>query len=353
MVEAVADHGAGLHELLAGELFVEEFVFGGELAAVAPAQGFLPDEDAHFVAVVEEALRLLVVASADEIGAEGFQVLQIEDHERFGGGGAEGGMGLVAVDAAQVQGLAVEPEAAVARLDLADAEACRNAELRFRGGLRKADRHGVQVRRIRGPRARVGDAHGGASAAERRRDFVASVEEERRVEIGRREAVGLDLDGAGGPVAGPDEKPAVVEDEGDAVVEAAVEIEVVVGAGELERRVVEAVVEGGEEDVRAGGEGAGFEFEACVRVRMDAEGASVDAEIPAQAHAVDHEPRIGNGAVEDERATVECGASLAQPLRHGVEAPRHRHPLRGGESGVGDGFEGLVFLEAEVPRAVK
>ena len=100
----------------------------------------------------------------------------------------------------------------------------------------------MEVRLLRRPESEVGDADDGATVAEGGRDFVAAVEEERRVEVGFREVDGLDFHFARGDAACPHEELPVVEDEPDAVVEAAVEVEVVILPREFVRRPVEAVV---------------------------------------------------------------------------------------------------------------
>ena len=124
MVEACAHHILRLLQLGGYEARIGQLMRGdGGMGAVAPSQRLLPHQHAHLVAVVEEALALLVVAAAEEVAAEGFQVLDVDDHQRFGRGRAEGRVRLVAVRALQVEGLAVQPQTAIARLDGTDAEA--------------------------------------------------------------------------------------------------------------------------------------------------------------------------------------------------------------------------------------
>ena len=215
------------------------------------------------------------------------------------------------------------------------------------------ERHRVEVRGGGGPEAEVRDANRRAAAAERRGDGVAAVEDERCVEVGLREARGLDLDRAVADVAGADAERAVVEHERDAVVEAAVQVEVVVGLREREARLVEAVAERGEERVLAGRERAGREPERRIGQRAFADGAAVEGKRADEAHAGDLEPRGGDVAIEAERAPVERGAALEVLVGHRVPAARDDHRSGRRERGVGGLREGLALFEPEGPAAVE
>lgn len=78
MVEALAHGELGLFALEGHEFRVAELRNG-----VAPAEALFPHEDAHLVAEVEEALRLRIMAAADEVGSDAAEVVEVEHHQAF------------------------------------------------------------------------------------------------------------------------------------------------------------------------------------------------------------------------------------------------------------------------------
>ena len=368
VVEARAHHRAGLLHLQA------EVVGIGHLRGpVAPAERLLPHEYAHLVAVVEEPLALLVVAAAEEVAVDRLQELDVLHHQRLGRGRAELRVRLVPVRALQEEDLAVQPQAFLLRLDLPDAETGnhgRDALLRVRGGragarpsrcgyggrsgARPSQCYRVEVGGGGAPEFEVRHAHGRAEVAERGLDLLRAVEDERRVEVSLREVDGLDLHRARLVVARAHEELPVVEDHLHAVVETAVEVEVVVRQGELLRGPPEHVVKCGEDRVGAGGERTGGDFQLRPREGLDAaNGFAVDGELRAQAHAVHDDPGVLDRLGERERAPVEAGAALAQPFGQHVPASGNGHPVRRGEVGAACGLKGLPLRQGELPAAVQ
>ena len=94
------------------------------------------------------------------------------------------------------------------------------------------------------------------------------------------------------------------------MVEAAMEVEVVVGPREFHRSPVEAVVQRREDDMLACGKRPGLQFEAGVWIRVDAKRTAIDAEIAAQSHAIHDEPGILYRSGEGELAPVEGSPAL-------------------------------------------
>ena len=103
----------------------------------------------------------------------------------------------------------------------------------------------------------------------------------------------------------------------------------------------------------AGGKGARFEFQPRVGIGMDAERSAVDAEVAAQAHAVDDEPGVLDGRIKRERAPVEAGAALQEPFRQRIPAARHGHRVRRRKRRIGNLLDALPLLEPERPAAVQ
>ena len=266
----------------------------------------------------------------------------------------------MSVRALQEEDLPVQPQALLLRFDFPDAEPRNHGRdaiycVRFgRAGARPSQCHRVQIRRRRRPKLEVRHAHGRAEVAERGLDLLRAVKDERRGEVSLREVDGLDLHRARLVVARAHEELAVVEDHLHAVVEAAVEVEVVVRQGELLRGPLEHVVERGEERVGTGGEGAGGDFQLRPREGLHAANRlAVDGELRAQAHAVHDDPGILDRLGERERAPVESGAALAEPFGLHVPAAGHGHPVRRGEVGAACCLKGLSFRQGELPAAVQ
>ena len=163
----------------------------------------------------------------------------------------------------------------------------------------------------------------------------------------------LDLDLALRVVARADEKPAVVEDELHAVVQAAVEVEVVERTRQLGGRPVEAIVERGKERMLARGKRTGRDLELRIRERLDAERLTVDAEVAAEPHAVDDEPGVVDGPLKRKRPAVKPRAALQEPLRHRVKAPGDAHRVRRLKRRIRHQLDGLALLETKVPRSVQ
>ena len=193
------------------------------------------------------------------------------------------------------------------------------------------------------PEPEVRHLHGRAEVAERGLDFVPSVEDERRVEVARREVHGLDLHRARLVVSRAHEEPAVVERKAHAMVEAAVEVEVVVRKRELLRGPFEHVVECGEKSMRAGGERTGRNLQTSPRERLDA----------ARRPAVHDDPRVLHRLGERERAAVETRPALAEPFRLHVPAAWHGHPVCRREIGSASLLQRLPLREGELPATVQ
>mmetsp|Transcript_71251 Transcript_71251/g.230733 ORF Transcript_71251/g.230733 Transcript_71251/m.230733 type:complete len:294 (+) Transcript_71251:894-1775(+) len=121
-------------------------------ARVAPLQGLLPDENAPLVAEIQETLVLLVVSTADKVHAKLLQQLHVLQVILHGKGGAAGRRGAVAVHALEEDALVVQQQAVLGRRDAAEAEAQQHGI----AAVGELHLHGVQVRRRRRPRLRVG-----------------------------------------------------------------------------------------------------------------------------------------------------------------------------------------------------
>ena len=83
----------------------------------------LPDEDAQLVAKVEEAFIVWIMSGAHGIGSEVLDLQQIVHHRLIREGATEVGVVLVAAQAADAQGPAVEQDVAIPDGDLAEPEA--------------------------------------------------------------------------------------------------------------------------------------------------------------------------------------------------------------------------------------
>ena len=232
----------------------------------------------------------------------------------------------------------------------------RDALLRVRygrAGARPSQRDGVQVGRVRRPELEVWHLHRGAAVLEGRLHLALTVKNERRVKVAILEVDRLDLHRARLVVARAHEQLTVVEDERHAVVEPAPEVEVVERLRKLLVTPVEAVVDGGDERVRARRERTRRELHTAVREVVDADCASVHPELPIKAHAVDDEPRVVHALLECERAPIHRGAALHERFGHRVEASRHDHSSGRLERRPGGRRDGAPLVEAELPRPVE
>ena len=137
------------------------------------------------------------------------------------------------------------------------------------------------------------------------------------------------------------------------MVEPAPEVEVVERLRKLLVTPVEAVVDGGDERVRARRERTRRELHTAVREVVDADCASVHPELPIKAHAVDDEPRVVHALLECERAPIHRGAALHERFGHRVEASRHDHSSGRLERRPGGRRDGAPLVEAELPRPVE
>jgi len=97
---------------------------GGQLPfALPPTKSLFPDEEAQFVAEIEEALVLRVVASADEITAEILEELDVDEMLRGRERRAGVRVKFVAVEAEEFDWAFVKQDLATRRTDRAEAEA--------------------------------------------------------------------------------------------------------------------------------------------------------------------------------------------------------------------------------------
>jgi hypothetical protein len=114
MIPVAADHAADV---------VDGDELPGLVADVLPAGNFLEDEEAYFVASIEEMAGLRIVRSANDVAME----LVAEDARiaalcAAGHGLSDEGEGLMAVEAAELDDFAVQLEAVVSELGFAEAE---------------------------------------------------------------------------------------------------------------------------------------------------------------------------------------------------------------------------------------
>ena len=324
MVEARAHHVARLLHLHLAELRVLQLarreVVVHVVLSVAPAERLLPHQDAVFVAEVEEAFALLVVRAADEVSAERLEALDVLQHERFARGRAVEPVGLVPVEALEEQLLAVQVYPAVLRLYLADTET----------HLAAGDFDRREVWLLGAPELEVGN----------RANFLLA-------------ALYLDLDLAGPVVERADEHLRLALDELHAVVESAVEVEVVVRTRQLHARPRKDVVDRGEDGVLARGERSDRNLKPRVWIRMKSQVLPVQRELRADAHSVHDENRVLHRLREREGAAVESGAALHVPLRHHVVARGDGNRIRCREVDLRGLLQRLALLEAEAPASVK
>ena len=97
VVEAVFDHPRQLAELRFLEGRIQKMVF-----AVAPADGFLPDQNAVFITKIQKTLVLRIMGAADEIASRLFEQLDVFKDNLQRQGGAEFRMGFMAAVAAKL-----------------------------------------------------------------------------------------------------------------------------------------------------------------------------------------------------------------------------------------------------------
>ena len=350
----LADH---LDELLAG---VRVEAGGGDVAFVVVAAGadegdLGPDDEAGAVAGVVDLLGLGVVGEADGVGAHlahDFDVAEV----LLGGEGGEFALPLlVAADAAEGEVAAVEEEALVGvEADVADAEGLGDGVVADLGGEGVEEGIGDAV-----PAVGVGDGYGdgdgvGAGGGE---GLAGDVEGDGlglaggvgegdgdgEAGLGVGEGVLADADAGGAVVEGAD-ADGVGDDELDAAVEAAEDVEV---AGEGEDVGGLGV---GDADAELGALAGGGE----VGGELVAEG-GVTAAVLAEPDVVEHDVGDGAGALEaDEDA-------LAFPLGAGLEGEFVDAEGAGvgvvalgvgGVPSVGEG-DGLPFGPGEVPAVAE
>jgi hypothetical protein len=149
----VAPHGDQLADvdLLRGE----EVRIGEMFHRVLPADGLVPYKDAGFVAEIEEARILRVVAAPHEITAQIAQLLHIGDQQRIGQRAAELRVCFVSIDAQQAHRLIVDANLLPHHTHLPDTKPL----VQIVAGCivrTKADVQRVQMWRIRLPERRIG-----------------------------------------------------------------------------------------------------------------------------------------------------------------------------------------------------
>ena len=342
MVEGVPHHQPRLLDLKPAENGI------GDLTVhlgrkIPPAERLLPHEDAVLVAQVEEALRLRIVRSADEVAADRLQELDVAQHQILRGRCALVGMRLVAVNALQEERLAVQQEMRAVNADFADPEP-RHAPI---------DGNRVEVRRLRRPGPALRHEYGGTSSHERRGDFARAVEDKRGVEVSLREVYRFDFDEPLLEIPRSHAKPAVVERKRQPVEESAEGVEVVAREEKPVRADVDAVVHCGLDDVPPWLERTRRELDAAPRQLVDADVASIKPELRPQARTVDNQPRGGDVPIKLECAAVEAGPLFHEPLRHHVKATGHGHRVRRDKVRDKRRFGGLPFLKSKLPRPVQ
>ena len=115
MVPVAADHAPDI---------VDGNILPGCVADVLPAGDLFEHEQADFVAGVEKMTRLRIVRGADDVALELVaQDLGVAALGAAGHGLPDKGKGLMAVESAQLDDLAVQFEAVIGKLGLAKAEA--------------------------------------------------------------------------------------------------------------------------------------------------------------------------------------------------------------------------------------
>lgn len=110
MVDAAAHHKAGLKFLQSNEFRIGH-LFGG----IAPSEAFLPDQQAGFIAEVEEAAVLRVVAAAHEVAIHPAQVLQVFKHQLRRDGRAEFRVKFMPVHSFQEQRFPIQQQTVAVR----------------------------------------------------------------------------------------------------------------------------------------------------------------------------------------------------------------------------------------------
>ena len=127
MIPVAADHAADI---------VDGDILPGFIADVLPAGNLFQHQQADFVAGIEEVARLRIVRGANDVALELVaQDLRVAALHAAGHGLAHPGKGLMTIESAQLDDLAVEFEAVIGKLRLAETEAARVfiEQLRVRG----------------------------------------------------------------------------------------------------------------------------------------------------------------------------------------------------------------------------
>ena len=150
MIVVLGRHFAGAQEILRHEVGVAHAGF-----LDAAGMGFLPDQQSHLVAQIQEARVVGIMAGTHRIAVHVLHQQNIVGHGLHRDGAAEGAVLLVAVEALDRQLLAVEEDVLACDLHRAEAEAIPQVVHRFAVGLNDRG-HIVQHGRIDLPRLHIG-----------------------------------------------------------------------------------------------------------------------------------------------------------------------------------------------------
>ena len=93
----------------------------------SPPDGFMPDEESHLIAEIQESLILWIVDASDEVGSEELQGLEVFEDQMFVLDGSEFGVALMAVDAEQADRFSIEENFLFFRLHGPDSETFHDA----------------------------------------------------------------------------------------------------------------------------------------------------------------------------------------------------------------------------------
>ncbi len=358
--------GRGEHFVDLLLLKLEETLVGQMFNRLLPADGFGPDQQAGLIAQVEEALVLRVVAAADEVAVHRFEDLHVGQLHGRGHGMAEVRMGLVAVEATELDRLIVEEDIAALHTHLPHADAQMPVVV--------AQMHSelMQMRAVGRPGAGAGDVeiafddpgytgqpgiflqHSAAidDDSQRRagRGFVGGPAQ------GEMHAAGFPVGRGDAHVVEPEAAEAVQFDAaGQTAVMPPVEIVQVQGTGRVGQSGAEAVVDQGDEGVCARLVIADVEVESREPAVVFAQRAHlagrIDQEEPRDVVGAVYDQAMRRGIGEREMGAIGGQAAAAGVTRRGVEAAGHGHGVIEADGGGVDGVGCDIAEKGEIPHA--